>query len=296
MDLNAAAREGIRFFTHKLTEGTRTRQLNGGKGLSRARTAGIPFLGGYLVTRTPGNGGHGSVPAQVEYFLSWADALVPWWPAFPGWFWQVDSEHWGYDNVPASVGHEAALLLTQRTGRAVLHYAPEWAYGNSVPCCEPLWASSYVAGSGSFGELYPGDGSARWHAYSGRVPAILQYTDKATIAGQGPCDANAFRGTVADFAELIGGRATTPAGDDMYFLVQFDDPTVYLTNLIHYRLVYESELEFLQSVLDSYGGTGEVQIWTEAQRPALGVPAGPEGLLGIVIDETVEEEAPQEPD
>jgi hypothetical protein len=204
MDLAAAKAAGISGFTHKLTEGTTTQHKHGGVALARARDAGVSFLGGYMVPRTPGNGGNGAVSAQVDYLLAWAGQLVPWWRSFPGWFWQMDTEHWSYDHVSAATGHQAAQLLAQRTGKKVLHYAPEWAYGNSVPAGEPLWASNYISGSGDFRTLAARVPASKWAAYSGRTPAILQYTSSATIGRQPRCDANAFRGTADDFARLIG--------------------------------------------------------------------------------------------
>jgi len=210
MDMAAARAAGIDFYTHKATEGTGVKH-HPGPSLAAAKAAGIPFLGCYMVPRTPGP----SVEKQVDYFLTWVGLEVPWWRTFPGWFWQMDTEHWGYDNVPASVGHQAAQLLAQRTGKTVLHYAPKWAYGDSVPAGEPLWASAYVTGSGHFRQLYPGDTSSRWAAYSGRAPAILQYTSSAVIGRQAVCDANAFRGTVADFARLIGASHLTSKGADV---------------------------------------------------------------------------------
>jgi hypothetical protein len=119
----------------------------------------------------------------------------------------MDTEKWSYDNVSASIGHQAAQLIKQRTGKTVIHYAPKWAYGDAVPGGEPLWASAYVAGSGPYRALYPGDGSSRWGAYSGRAPAILQYSSNARIGSQNTCDANAFRGTEEDFRKLIGGTS-----------------------------------------------------------------------------------------
>jgi hypothetical protein len=60
-----------------------------------------------------------------------------------------------------------------------------------------------VAGSGGFKGLYPGDSSSRWNAYSGQVPEILQYSSSATIGGQTTCDANAYRGTLAELTALL---------------------------------------------------------------------------------------------
>lgn len=209
MDMRAARADGIDFYTHKATEGTSVKH-HPGPSMAAARAAGIPFLGCYLVPRSGP-----SVAAQVDYFLAWVNLQVPWWREFPGWFWQMDTEHWSYDQVSAQRGHDVAVELAKRTGKRVLHYAPKWAYGDSVPGDEPLWASSYVSGSGHYRSLYPGDRSSKWAAYSGRTPAILQYSSSARIGNQNTCDASAFRGTVADFAALIGAAITTTEGDDV---------------------------------------------------------------------------------
>lgn len=214
MDLAAAARAGISFFTHKYTEGTTVRHHPAGP-MTAARAAGIPFLGGYMVPRsTP------SIAAQVSYLLAYAEVQTPWWHEHPGWFWQVDTEHWSYDTVSGSIGAAACAELRRRTGRAVLHYAPQWAYGDGIPGREPLWASHYVSGSGDFKALAAKVTTSHWGAYSGRTPAILQYSSSAVIAGQPSCDVNLFRGTAADFARLIGvataSSAPLPEGDPMY--------------------------------------------------------------------------------
>lgn len=223
MDMAAARADGIDFYTHKATEGTSTKH-HPGPSLAAARDAGIPFLGCYIVPRSGP-----SVSSQVDYFLSWVDSQAPWWRTFPGWFWQVDTEHWSYDKVSPQRGHEVAQLLRQRTGKTAIHYAPRWSYGNSVPLGEPLWASSYVNGPGHYRNLYPGDGSTRWGAYSGRAPVILQYSSSATIGRQPTCDANAFRGTVADFAQLIGAGPATGGsviiGGDTMFMIRKDGET-----------------------------------------------------------------------
>lgn len=242
MDMRAAIGDGLSFFTHKATEGASVVH-HPGAALAGARDAGCPFLGVYMVPRT------GPSPAaQVDFLLSWMENQAPWWKTFPGWFWQMDTEKWSYDAVSPQIGHACAQILEQRTGKAVLHYAPKWAYGNSVPAGEPLWASSYASGSGNYRSIYPGDGSGNWAAYSGRTPAILQFTSSATLAvahlagfhaddprramfdsvatvGLQPgVDINAFRGTVSDFAALIGAGATplapTGAPDMQQFLAR----------------------------------------------------------------------------
>lgn len=202
-----AAEGGLSFFTHKVTEGTRTIHTHCGDKLRAAADAGIPFIGAYVVVRTPGNNNHGSVSAQVNFAIDELDKQYPAWRDHPGFFWQVDLEKWSYDAVSQNHGVEMCRLLRERTDRATILYAPRWAYGNSIGGNDPLWNSHYVSGSGNYKSLYPGSNYPGWDRMSGRTPAILQYSSKATIGGQQNCDANAYRGTEADFAALIGAAS-----------------------------------------------------------------------------------------
>lgn len=220
MDLAAAYRDGIRFFTHKAWEGSSVRHVHYGEVMNRARAAGIPFLGAYFVPRTPGNNGHGPIEQQVARFLAYVDKQTPWWRDFAGWFWQVDTEKWSsngvvYDVVNPRYGAQSCDLLQGTTGRRALHYAPKWAYGDTVPGDHPLWASSYVKGSSYPGDNWTGNppGSGGWAPYSGRTPTILQYSSTATIGRQSTCDANAFRGDETAFRKMIGGGTVTTLDD-----------------------------------------------------------------------------------
>jgi hypothetical protein len=205
--IQAAASEGIRFFTHKITEGTHVTHQQCGAKLAAARDSGIPYLGAYIVVRTSP-----TIAAQVDYALAALDQQAPWWRTWPGWFWQVDLEQWSYDQVAAARGPAMCAELERRGRHRALLYAPRWAYGDSIPGTDPLWASDYGSNdTGTFRSLYPGDASTRWRAYSGRTPVVLQYGSRVTIGGQQTCDANAFRGSLADFAALINA----PEEDDV---------------------------------------------------------------------------------
>lgn len=209
MDVAAMARDGIAFMTHKATEGTRTVHTRYGEALNRARAAGIKAMGAYVVPRTPGNNGHGTVAAQVDYFLSYLDKQTPWWRDASNFFLQVDLEKWPYDAVAPTIGVQMADLLAAKTGKRVILYAPQWAYGNAITGTHPLWASSYGSNPAThYASAYPGDSSGRWGAYSGRTPAILQYGSKLTVGSQPGMDVNAFRGSVADLLTLIGAGRT----------------------------------------------------------------------------------------
>lgn len=218
--IRRAADQGIRFFTHKITEGTHVTHQHAGNKLTAARDAGIPFLGAYIVVRSGP-----SIRAQVDHAIAQIDRQAPWWREHPGWFWQVDLERWPYDSVEPERGVQMCAELERRGRWQAILYAPRWAYGHSIPGEDPLWASHYGSNNtGDFRQLYPGDDSSRWAAYSGRTPAILQYGSRATIGGQRTCDANAFRGTVADFARLINAEE-----DDMP-LTKDDVMTIWRTD------------------------------------------------------------------
>jgi hypothetical protein len=211
--LARAKSEGIAFFTHKIAEGLQdTEGSNDDTALAAARSAGIEFVGGYLIPRDGP-----TVDAQVTEWIRLADAGEPWWRTFPGWWWQIDLERWPYDSVPASVGIAAGQLLRARTGRQVVLYASRGMYGDQLGVWDgPLWNADYVSHAvGSPAQMYPGDAwSPGWAPYSGQTPALLQFTSSATIAGLTTCDANAFRGSVDQLRALLthpnGANMTTP--------------------------------------------------------------------------------------
>ncbi|GIH07505.1 hypothetical protein Rhe02_55720 [Rhizocola hellebori] len=201
----AAAREGIRFFTHKITESAGVVHYRAGEMVRAAVAAGIPIVGFYVVPRTPGP----SIAAQVDFAIYQADRQMPEWRTLQGFFWQVDLEHWSYDQVHPQHGVAMAELLRAKTGKRAILYAPRWSYGNSIPGDDVLWASNY--GSDPyihFLEAYAaggGDNHPGWAPYSGRSPVILQFGSRTTIGGQRICDANAFRGTLDQLRALITG-------------------------------------------------------------------------------------------
>lgn len=211
MDLAAAARDGIQFFTHKATEAASTRHRNYGEAMRRARDAGIPILGAYHVVRSSP-----SVSSQVDFLLSYLDSQTPWWRAWPDWFIQVDLEKWSYDAVPAHIGEAFADLVEQRTGRKAVIYASRGQYGNELTgTSHLLWNANYGANiEDHYHDVYAargGDSGAGWVTYSGRMPIIWQYGSRTRIGSQHICDANAFRGTLSQLRALI-----STSGGDMF--------------------------------------------------------------------------------
>lgn len=93
-------------------------------------------------------------------------------------------------------------------------YLPRWYWGTqSTTFVDYLWASNYVTGSGVPTALYRKVVPSQWAGYGGAKPALLQFTDKAVVAGvDGPCDCSAYRGTEAELRTLLlGGGGPAPA-------------------------------------------------------------------------------------
>jgi GH25 family lysozyme M1 (1,4-beta-N-acetylmuramidase) len=198
--LGRAVAEGIAFVTHKAGGDANDQELN--DWWAGVRKAGPSLLLGAYWVLFPG-----SPRTRAGKFLDVLDSQCPGWRDRDAFILQVDCEKWNGDagTVPGLADIRAFCdQLKQRTGLVPIVYAPKWVYGNSLRGLGyPLWASSYVSGSGGFKALYPGDGSSKWAAYSGQVPAILQYSSSATIGGQGTSDANAYRGTLAQLKALV---------------------------------------------------------------------------------------------
>lgn len=215
MNLEAAKRDGITWFTHKATEGTGTKHVRLADALNRARDAGIEFLGAYHVVRT------GSVGPQVDYFLAYLDRQVPWWRGFPGFFLQSDLEKWPYDQVSAATGKAFAAALAAAQPKRVLTYASRGQYGESLAGIgTPLWNAAYGGNPAAhYPDVYPGDNGAGWRSYSGQIPVMWQYGSATRIGTQPTCDANAFRGSLADLRALLG-VPSGGGGKDMIFAIK----------------------------------------------------------------------------
>lgn len=95
--------------------------------------------------------------------------------------------------------------------RVALSYIPEWYWSQSMGSGDlsqvpGLISSNYPGGSGYASTIYAavgGDSGSGWNAYGNATPQIWQFSDQATIAGY-TLDANAFRGTRAQLAALLG--------------------------------------------------------------------------------------------
>lgn len=212
MDLAAAVRDGIVFFTHKATEGRTYVDPQFAYAMARAHNAGMPLIGAYCVNH------QGDQRPQVDKFIAVLDQGAPFWRNEP-FIVQLDCERWSdkdgvyaYEPSLTEIHTWCDYFVSLTGGRLKpVVYAPKWVYGDSLRGLRyPLWASSYGTNpTTGYRNAYPGDGSTRWAAYSGIVPTILQFGSRTTIGAQAICDANAFRGTLDQLRALIS------TGDDM---------------------------------------------------------------------------------
>lgn len=209
-DSRSAVAEGIAFFTHKAGGDAPDAELGPWWAKMKDFRPDV-LLGAYWVLYP------GSPFARADAFLARLDSQCPGWRDGP-FILQVDCEIWGGDRTTAPGKADIRAFCDRLVSRmpklAPIVYAPKWVYGETLAGLGyPLWASAYVAGAGKPASLYPGDSSSKWAAYSGQVPAILQFTSSATIGGQTTCDANAYRGTLDQLTALVApGWA-----DDMTF-------------------------------------------------------------------------------
>lgn len=270
MNYRAAYDAGIRFFTYKGTEGTQFKHKTG-PAIAGAKAAGIPFYGSYVVPRTPGNNGHGTVDQQANYFLYHLDGNCPGWRTDPRFFLQVDLEHWGYDNVSPETGIAMCKALKAKTGKFVILYAPKWAYGNSIPLGFPLWSSDYGNNPAvDFKSAYPGDSGSGWQTYSGQTPKIWQYGSRTIIGTQPGCDANAFRGSVDDFAKMLGGNMAGEIADSAFHDV-YDDHGPLVSPFSWMARAVEHPLRDANTKLDKLvaAGTNTVQVGQDELNTAV---------------------------
>ena len=159
-----------------------------------ARAAATGFVpGGYLFMEA------GDGAGQAEFFHAAAGDMA-------GFAIAVDVEP-ATGSRPGMADARACVARLRQLYPAhpVIGYIPHWYWANQdTRFVDALWASNYVTGSGPPAELYARATAGQWAAYGGRTPALLQFTDAATVPGvTGPVDCSAFRGTVAQLRALL---------------------------------------------------------------------------------------------
>lgn len=228
-DARAMFGDGISFMTHKAGGDSNDPELGAWWNYVEGYRSPSALLGAYWVLYP------GSPVARADQFVARLDSQCPGWRDGP-FILQADCEIWGgnSDTAPSITEINAFCdRLAERLPKLnPIAYAPDWVYGGKVSALRyPIWASSYVSGSGGYRDLYPGDGARQWDPYGGRGPSILQYSSSTTIGGQSTCDADAFRGTLKQLTQLLapgwGTVAMLDNDDKAWLAAQFAAVTAF---------------------------------------------------------------------
>ncbi|RDI32470.1 glycosyl hydrolase family 25 [Rhodococcus sp. AG1013] len=192
LDLDQAAREDFRAVIAKVSEGSGFRDQTWPGFRDAARAAGLPVMGyHYLRAGDP-------IELQADLFVN----------------------HLGDRSIPAMIDAESGSggvaeirafrdAVERRGVRVALLYLPRWYWSGHIGSPDlsglpPLMASSYGTDQPGYASvLYPGDEATGWAGYGGLDVAILQFTQRANVAGK-QIDSWAFRGNESQLRALFG--------------------------------------------------------------------------------------------
>lgn len=207
VDIDRVKAEGFSFVWAKVSEGDTFKDSFWERNREECRRAGL-VLAGYHYVRDS------DPQAQADNFVTQlGDLEIPAMLDFETGSGDIEN-FWAVKH--AIEAHGVAVRLS---------YIPRWYWQRigtpDLSAVPGLIQSSYVSGTGYASVLYPGDNSPLWAAFGGKCVDVLQFTDRALIAGK-QLNADAFRGDVDQLAALLdlGGpahsaRPTEPAGQDI---------------------------------------------------------------------------------
>ncbi|MCM6777264.1 glycoside hydrolase family 25 protein [Nocardia sp. CDC159] len=210
IDLAQVAREGFSFVFAKVTEGDYFIDYTWPSYRDAARANGL-LLAGYHYLRADCD-----IDAQVDLFLEHlGDA-----PSM------LDFEE---NSGDLSTFWAFVHALNARGRQLNLSYIPRWYWQRigspDLSRVPGLIQSSYVYGTGYASELYPGDDSRFWNGFGGKAVDLLQFTDRALVAGH-HIDADAFRGGLDDLRRLLG-LSTPPTEGALMALTEAQQADLY---------------------------------------------------------------------
>lgn len=210
INLQQARAEGIEFCIAKVTEGSTYRSPAWPAQRDQARAAGM-LLAGYHYVRV------GDPAGQAAACRAWlGDPSIP---VMLDW----ENNGGGWPNF------QAVLTAFRATGlRVVLGYIPGWYHtgqgrpdlrGTGLAVVASRYPTNTVAAPAAVYRSVPADA---WAGYGGVDPTILQFSDRALVAGL-QVDANAYRGTREQLAVLLGGLAPSPTPREPDFMATMSE-------------------------------------------------------------------------
>lgn len=201
INIEEIRREGFDFLAVKVSEGIDGSSLAAGSAdfLRRGGAAGLLSLGYHYLDA-------GNEDAQARVFAEALDNA-----GLPG---MLDAEAIAADGqtpILTMAGIRSFLAACRRLGaRVPLLYLPHWYWDRlgrpSLAGLPALWASSYVSvASAPASVMYQSHAPSSWDSYGALGVEVLQFTDRAQVAGQ-LVDADHYLGSREEFAALIGRR------------------------------------------------------------------------------------------
>lgn len=189
ISIDQIAAEGFSFLAVKASQGARSSWAPGAKTwLDRADQLGlITWCYHYLTTDDV------TVQAQTAKAASYGRPVM------------VDVEDGSGD-----VNNLRAFLSACASSgvRVPLVYLPRWYWQKigspSLSGLPPIVSSRYLTVTGYASSIYAQVPASFWDSYGGATTTVLQFTDRATVAGY-TIDADAFRGTKDQLRELVYG-------------------------------------------------------------------------------------------
>lgn len=251
LDLAQCRREGIDFVFIKATDGATFRDTEFADNLREARAAGL-LVAAYHYVRL-----NASFYGQVENIQR----------AVPG-------------NVPIILDVEAGsggvglardlVKELREIGYTVpLLYLPRWYWQQlgrpSLAGLPPLWSSRYPDNViGSLADEWADVPVSYWDGYGGLPVAVLQFTSSVRIAGHQPIDANAFRGTPEQLAQLLGYSKEDDRVKNLILAREQGGEKIWVGNGITRRHVADpTELEGLAFWIQQKGGDPTVHEFAD---------------------------------
>jgi len=200
INLAQVAAEGCRFVICKVSQGSTWRDPAWPTFRDDARKAGLILAGYHMIDRS------NPVDQAANCKAELGDTTIP-----LALDWEESGGGGDWRNFMAVLQAFRGAGLNVR-----LAYCPRWWWqAQGSPDMSqagiPLWSSRYVnTTSGSPTVMYGRVGLDRWDGYGGLPVALLQFTDKAAIAGR-QVDCSAFRGTETQLRTLLSPPSTTGA-------------------------------------------------------------------------------------
>lgn len=263
--LTQAQADGLVGFWHKATDGDHWYEDPYLKPhCDMARSFGVDSLGGYHVLW-----GNRDLTSQARWFVDVLRAKVPDAIVF-----MSDNEPFGY-NVAPNIGqvnafNQAVCDYAKIPASSALAYCPQWFYGGEIANLRFPWVQSNYGSNptGAYRSVYEqtvGDGSSRWSGPQS-MP-FLQYGSRTDVG-----DANAFRGTAAQFFAFLGKAAppssTPQKGSVVGYFFSGPDNSQYMADPTFERYWAFRGGDGVWDALYAVAGRPPLASVTDAQRTA----------------------------